>query len=319
MRQPTRPHAPDPDPEPPTQQQPEAPHAPLPPPPPPPQPPLPPPPSEEQAEARQASAQERVLQADDLLDLLLRRLPPEGLLRCAATCRRWRAEATKAVLWLEHRRVQRRRAVPWAPLTTALEARTAAASDFVSWADEYWRSRHGERRGIRGAPAWTAGRDGAPDWPAVVSHREGEEECEYEGEEERVCEVAGAAAAPPRAAAAPPETPPRWWATLVGGAEVSACWVQSPLTWETGIATWQQRQGGPLTQHESAGRVQARNAAVQEVLEALQAGCDLAEKYLAAAQPAATSMAPAPASGMAARQVAVARALAAPPVPSADK
>ena len=133
----------------------------------------------------------RVLADEDLCGCVLRFLPAEDLLRCAQTCHAWSVAALDDELWIVHRREQRDANVPWSPLTSELEAATAAQANFRSWVSEYAAAvAHGECERLQGMPVWSRGADGEADWPGVVCN-------EQLGRDEDVCVMLPAASSDP--------------------------------------------------------------------------------------------------------------------------
>lgn len=196
-------------------------------------------------------APHKVLHDGDLLTCILKYLPPFSLLRASATAKKWRGLAMADELWLKHRREQRRRVVPWRPLTASLEAECGDVTTFVSWADEY-RTATIKEAHVYAVPVWTRGRHGEPDWPAVTCDK-----AYTPGDE--VCVV------------------------LFGEGSDDpghAFYVRPPAAWDEGLLSWRQRNGAALSDVESEGRRLSRNAAVDSLLRALDDGISLHELCL---------------------------------------
>ena len=205
----------------------------------------------QQARWQQASKQNVSLQKvswqqdEDLLSVVFALLPPTSLLCCAATSKCWHWCALQDTLWLSHRQQQRLENVPWAPLPP-----TQGSGAARNLATEWRRGLQAEDRGLLGTPVWTRGRGQVADWPALVA-------------DERM--VRGMVSVHVR---------------LVGSPEVTWCHATHPILWEVGLSDWEANQGAPHSWHdprstnmcyESEGRAKARNAAVQELLAAIEA------------------------------------------------
>lgn len=189
----------------------------------------------------------RVLQDDNLINVIFAHLEPAACVACMRTCSRWAACAQQDHLWLVHRRQQRLSRLPWSPLTDRLQAEAMAAPSFTTWADEYRRATQYESLGLLGLPVFTRGRD-APDWPAIVaSHRLASDESVV--------------------------------VRLVGSPEGCWCVADWVFSWEEGCMHWNRMQRREFTRSESQGRALARNTAMHELINALHEGQDLRERF----------------------------------------
>lgn len=209
-----------------------------------------------------SSAVELVLDDSDLLACILVSLPPRALGRCALLSKRYWDTCMSEERWLQLRRAQRLRQVPFDPMGPRMESRAKTVvrpEGYNLWAWAYRCAQTQEELDLKHL-VWIVGRptkewlNGSPDWPAVTQSTSFDPSLGTSSTEERATVKVRVVRCP----------------------EISSMIRVAPMRlvgWEAGLAFWRSHDGAPFASTrvflESEGRATARSAAVEECLAQL--------------------------------------------------